>query len=326
VEKIETYSQQETFERDGLSFSCVQYYQRDQEGMDFVDGETMNKNLLIRQDAYREKAGLLNSEDIKAIRKIYHLSQKDFGQILGLGQIDIARYETKAVQTRSINDLLLRSREDPLWFYGKYCSFAPQMTLDKRMEVAKAIEAYSSSKGIKEIACKNAIDSAYLPYRSRPEMRGNQDLSLPAVISIINLASAQGIKLYKTKLAKLLFYCDFLSQKRTGKGLTGIVYSHASYGALPVAYDALLSYPGIQVEEAVVYPEEDVECLSSLVKTKGKNSLNQEQTELVKSVLNALGGLSSSQISTRMHQENAYRLTKSGQIISYQFAKDLQGF
>jgi putative zinc finger/helix-turn-helix YgiT family protein len=129
-------------------------FKRDQEGMDFVDGETMNKNLLIRQDAYRKKAGLLTSEDIKAIRKIYHLSQKDFGQILGLGQIDIARYETKAVQTRSINDLLLRSREDPLWFYGKYCSFAPQMTLDKRMEVAKAIEAYSSSKGIKEIACK----------------------------------------------------------------------------------------------------------------------------------------------------------------------------
>jgi hypothetical protein len=83
---------------------------------------------------------------------------------------------------------------------------------------------------------------------------------------------------------------------------------------------------GFKSKKRWFIPEEDVERLSSLVKTKGKNSLNQEQTELVKSVLNALGGLSSSQISTRMHQENAYRLTKSGQIISYQFAKDLQGF
>lgn len=218
-QETQTYEQIETFERDGVSYRCTQYYQVGGDGLDFVDGATMNRNLLLRQDAYRKAAGLLTSEDIKSIRKTYHLSQKDFGGILGLGQIDIVRYETKAVQTRSINDLLVRAKDDPVWFFQKFQGYASELTFDKIVEVRQAIIDYSKTKGIIELSLKNSIDSSYLRFRGDPALQGGKVLSLSSIVSVIALASKRGIALYKTKLAKLLFFCDFESYKERGTSL-----------------------------------------------------------------------------------------------------------
>jgi putative zinc finger/helix-turn-helix YgiT family protein len=58
-------------------------------------------------DAYKKKAGLLTSEEIKEIRKRYGLSAAKFAKRLGMGEKSITRYENGAIQTKEV-DLLLR--------------------------------------------------------------------------------------------------------------------------------------------------------------------------------------------------------------------------
>ena len=62
-------------------------------------------------DEYRKKAGLLTSKEIKAIRKKRGMSQRDLALFLSIGEKDIARYESGAIQTRAI-DLMIRMVDD----------------------------------------------------------------------------------------------------------------------------------------------------------------------------------------------------------------------
>ncbi|MBI5103133.1 MAG: type II toxin-antitoxin system MqsA family antitoxin [Nitrospirae bacterium] len=56
---------------------------------------------------YRIRKGLLQPEEIRAIRKQYKLSQKNFALLLGWGEITIHRYETGAIQDEPHNDVLM---------------------------------------------------------------------------------------------------------------------------------------------------------------------------------------------------------------------------
>ncbi|MDK2971623.1 MAG: hypothetical protein PWP23_1378 [Candidatus Sumerlaeota bacterium] len=61
---------------------------------------------------YREKHGLLHSEEIRAIRELYGITQKELAAILGFGPITISRYENGSLQDKA-HDTLLRLIQDP---------------------------------------------------------------------------------------------------------------------------------------------------------------------------------------------------------------------
>jgi len=54
-------------------------------------------------------------------------------------------------------------------------------------------------------------------------------------------------KLYKVKLMKLLWYTDAIFFGRYGKSMTGLVYKHLPFGALPIGYDEIISLPTVKV-------------------------------------------------------------------------------
>ena len=60
---------------------------------------------------YRKRKGLLQPEEIRAIRNQYRLSQKSFSLSLGWGDITIHRYETGAIQNDAHNDVLRMIRD-----------------------------------------------------------------------------------------------------------------------------------------------------------------------------------------------------------------------
>jgi len=78
--------------------------------------EQIKKNDLAMKDAYREKQGLLTSEQIKKIRDKYNMSQKRFSETLGWGTATIIRYENHQVQDRAHDDILRKIDVDPKWF------------------------------------------------------------------------------------------------------------------------------------------------------------------------------------------------------------------
>ncbi len=70
------------------------------------DDETLRKVYY----QYRSLHGLLQPEEIKAIREQYQVSQTAFARILGVGDKTIARYENGSLQDEAINNLILLAR------------------------------------------------------------------------------------------------------------------------------------------------------------------------------------------------------------------------
>jgi putative zinc finger/helix-turn-helix YgiT family protein len=56
---------------------------------------------------FKKAKGFLQSEEIKAIRQQYGLSQKNFARLLNWGDITIQRYESGAIQDDAHNDVLM---------------------------------------------------------------------------------------------------------------------------------------------------------------------------------------------------------------------------
>lgn len=313
------------FDKDGVIFSCRQRYLKNGDGVLYEDESLIDENLLARADGYRKAAGLLTSGEIRQIREIYHLSAKDFAKMLDLGEINITRYETKAVQTKSINDIILRSKTDPLWFLEKFEEYAKNLSPEKTKEVEKAIVNYAASKEITMAEKWHDIAYAYLPYRAPSSLNGQQSLSLRAAASIAAAALKHGIALYKVKFAKLLFYCDFLNFQKNGRSITGFVYTHAPYGALPVAFDAILANPLFALSSKLLIIDEK-ECLSTLVSTPMKNTLGPKEKETVEEVLTLFEKSSAAELSSHMHGEEAYQKTVENETIDYRFAAQLRDF
>ena len=62
-------------------------------------------------EKYKDIAGLLTGEKIKAIRKKYNLTAEEFSLLLGCGKKTITRYENGAIQDLT-HDNLIRTFED----------------------------------------------------------------------------------------------------------------------------------------------------------------------------------------------------------------------
>jgi len=316
------YSQIEHLERNGIFFDCEQFYTVDADGNDYVDGDQIDKNLLLRIDAYRKAAGLLTSQEIRAIRNYYHLSQKDFASILGIGIIDVARYETKAIQTRAINDILLRAKQDPIWFFDRFKNSSCKLSQEKAKQSEKAIVDAADSPDALAIYSESCLKARYLKYREKSSLNGKKDLDMKSIGSIVSLAQHKIPSLYKTKLAKILFYCDFVSYREQGCGITGLVYRHAPRGAMPEAYENVLGFPMFEVKERVVCLQGQ-ECVSYIVSTKQENILSDVETSIVNRVLSLLCQKRTTELSEYNHSEDAYTQTKDGEIIDYRFSASL---
>ncbi len=77
----------------------------------FYDIEDEEDKFQSAYRQYKRRKGLLQSEEIKAIRNQYGLSQKNFARLLNWGDITIHRYETGAIQDDVHNDVLTMLRD-----------------------------------------------------------------------------------------------------------------------------------------------------------------------------------------------------------------------
>ena len=64
------------------------------------------ENEITRRDAYKKAAGLLTSKEMIEIRKKLGLSQEGLARLIHCGAKNIARYETGAIQIRSIDNAI----------------------------------------------------------------------------------------------------------------------------------------------------------------------------------------------------------------------------
>lgn len=306
-----------TFKGEMVEFRAVYEYCKNTEEYSQTE-DTIRVNSLAQKDAYRKKVGLLTSEEIKAIREKYAISQKDFSEVLGWGGVTIIRYENHQVQDRAHDDILRKIDADPKWFL--------QM-IDRAKEgiSAKAYALYHHKaslqfNGKRNQYLKDSICAIYADYDDET-VTGGMELNLDKVVEVINYLAMKVNSLHKVKLMKMLWYSDILNYKRYAKSITGLAYSALPMGAVPEGYEQIVLLQGISFD-TVMY-EENVGYKFKPTLGVETKSLSSSEIETIDEIIIKLGHLSSGEIVKRMHEEDAYRCTASSCIIPYTFAEQL---
>ncbi len=274
-------------------------------------------NLAFRE--FRRRKGMLQPEEIKEFRNELGLTQRELSEILRIGIASVNRYENGALQSeghdRSIrlimdnNNLIQLINSSPKILPEEVHQRLLKRIQDKRMddghlfrEFIEKFESYSSN-----------LYSGYMKFSIYKYMR------------VIQFFCSKENGVFKTKLNKLLFYADFKHFKDFGVSITGSRYANAPFGPIPHKYATWLAVLSewnkeISLEERLCGQESEEVFISEEPKISDFTA-----SEL--SVLLNIEEIFSKWSSTKIHDysinEKGYLSTKNGDLISYEYAKDL---
>lgn len=296
----------------------IYFCEKEQE--EFCTSKQMDLNLLTARDEYRKLNGLLTSKQIKQIREKYSLTQKEFSNLLGWGDITIQRYETKSIQDSSYDNLMKMCDEYP--------SFCLKM-LEKNKHNFETTKYNLIRKKIKELVkadgnntlIREQIRNCYIDYDICSELNGFKLLDIDKLCSVVQYFAQYVRPLYKVKLMKLLWYADNLYFKNYGVSMTGLVYQHLPLGAVPLAHNHIMNLPSIQIEE--IWNNSNIAYKINPVDRVDLNNFSIEELNVLNLVSTFFKNYNTTEIVEFMHNEKAYAQTDPNQIISYKYAKDI---
>ena len=296
----------------------------DEDENEFETGSMTNENLLHARNAYRVKHKLLTSDEIVAMRENYGLSQVDLARLLGWGEATISRYESKAIQDEAYDTMLRLIKDNPLQaleFLKKNASkFSEAKRQDIRAKIVEKMDTYG-----KEYLTRQAFEGEYAGFEEPSHSNGFVMLNIDKIEAVISYIAERVSNLFKVKLMKILWYVDALSYKKSGYAMTGMVYRHNDLGALPVGHYSLMNLENLNVHEEESY---NYDSMLHIYPSQNMNYsiLTSEDKEILDNVINKFKNYKAKEIVDYMHEERAYRETRSGDIIPFSIAKDIRSF
>lgn len=280
----------------------------------------MDENLLRARDAYRIRNGLLTSKEIIGIRKSYGITQADLSALLGWGDITITRYESKAIQDETYDNILRMVRDNPLFALECLDKHRERFTDEKYKKIRNCLSDSINERGNLYLK-KQEINSLYINYQEESDLNGYKKLDIEKLASVIGYFSHFANYLYKVKLMKLLWYADVLHFIRYGKTMTGLVYKHMPYGALPIAFDEIIHLPTVKVTEEIIH--DDICYKITPDKAVNVSDFSLDELNVLETVTTRFKDDKARKIVDYMHEEKAYKNTELYQIIPYSLAKCL---
>lgn len=292
----------------------------DEEENEFVSAGIMDENLLRARDAYRQKKGLLTSNEIADIRNYYGLTQSDFAALLGWGEVTVTRYESKTIQDETYDNIMRMVHENPMFALECIEKHKDKFSIEKYNKIRKNIANKIEEQGSLYLK-KQEINSLYINFEEKTDFNGYKTLDLEKVANVIGYFSQFVENLYKVKLMKLLWYADVIFYKRYGISMTGLVYKHMPLGALPIAYNEIIYLPTVKIVEEII--GEDISYRICPNKDVNISNFSLEELSVLETVATTFKNYKSKEIVDYMHEERAYMDTVPNQIIPYSLAKQL---
>lgn len=152
---------------------------------------------------------------------------------------------------------------------------------------------------------------------------GARKFSFEKIAAMTAYITSNGQKTSRIKLDKLLFYCDFVSYFLHGHSISGAKYVRHSQGPEIDQYESILKtlrFSGvIKIENESDIGENIVAHDQTMV-----GNLSIVETITMYWVLTNIGAMSSAEISRYSNNESAYRFTRQGEYIAYEYAGLLQ--
>ena len=294
------------------------------EQIEFENGKLANENLLALRDAYREKHNLMTSKDIRNLREKYNLTQSELATILDWGEVTITRYETKQIQDEAHNDILFLLDSDPKEVFDRLQNHINSFSKERYEYLKEIVIKQIQTTGISNTKRK-LLKEMYASYDSKTDKNGNKLLDIDKIVDMVSYFAIFVPNLYKVKLMKLLWYADMLAFQKNGEAMSGLVYLHEPLGALPHGHEEILALSEINVVEKFFDYDKFAICITSNKLLKDLN-LTCEEKNILDIVISKFKNFSSTNISEYMHKEFAYTNTSKNQIISYNYANELNPF
>lgn len=304
------------FKGEEVTYDALYYY-CDINDEYYEDEDLIGRNQCSLRDEYRKMHQLLTSKEIIEIRNKYLISQKEFSKLLGWSPATITRYENYQVQDRAHDEILRKLSHDPKWFLEllvKNESLFSETLYKKYFLNAKNLIYKNLSSNIEDVILCQYKDIEGTQYC------GNTVLNLRKAVDLINYISSKIEDLYKTKLVKIMWYCDSLFYKKYDCSLTGIAYFAQQWGALPLCHDEIMKLPHVHYETIEqekgygyrFYPEKDY-----------KYNFTQDEYEIIDQVIDIFKSKTREEIVAIMHKEDAYKYTQPKELIDYSLVKTL---
>lgn len=292
-----------------------------EEENEFVPADILDENLLRARDSYRTQKRLLTSKEIAKIRDFYGLTQTDFSAMLGWGDVTVTRYESKNIQDETYDNIMRMTYENPMFALERLDKHKDRFEEEKYKKIRKTIVGKVEELGNLYLK-KQEINSLYVTYQDESDFNGYKKLDINKLASVIGYFSHFVNNLYKVKLMKLLWYADSLHFRRHGKSITGLVYKHMPYGALPIAFDEIIYLPTVKVIEEVICDDISYKIVPN--KEVSVSDFSLEELAVLETVSTTFKNYKSREIVNYMHNEKAYTDTEAYQIIPYSLAKELK--
>ena len=289
-------------------------------GEELFNEELDSATLINAYNEYRRRHKLLLPEEIRKIREQYGLSQRSFAKLLNWGDKTIRRYENGAVQDRAHNSLLifLREPENMRTYLTEN-----EVALDEK-QVVKLLDTVDKLEQDTNFRVGRRYFDLFFS-RIPCEENGFKGFDYEKLCAMVLFFAHKSAGLLKTKLMKLLNYSDMIFYKENGVSISGLKYAHLPYGPVPDNFDMILGkmaadhiahievfYDG-SYENHQVIPECDVP----------EGILSDEEIEVLTRIYEKFKNFGSAEISSYSHRETGYNATKTGQIISYSYAVDI---
>lgn len=290
-------------------------------GEEFFCEELDNATLVSAYNEYRKKHKLLLPEEIKRIREQYGLSQRSFAKLLNWGDKTICRYENGSIQDKAHNSLLLFLRE-PKNMRAYLMENEIALDMRQKEKLLVIVEKLEQDRDY-----RIGRDFFDLFFSKIPcEDNGFKAFDYEKLCAMVLFFAHKRGELLKTKLMKLLNYSDMIFYKENGVSISGVKYVHLPYGPVPENFDILFGKMAadhiahIEVvydngyEKHQVIPECDIP----------EDVLTREECALLERIYQKFKDFGSVEISNYSYNEEGYRATKQGEIISYAYAKDIE--
>ena len=267
-------------------------------------------------DKYREYSGIPSADDIRVWREDNNLTQAEASNLLGWGAATIGRYEKGSLPTTAQADQLKSVMSDDGLL--KLLEEKPLCVNPTKMEAliqklrAGALQA-QYVKIIKDVHF--TVDENF---------NGGCEFSFEKVASLASILSQ--FCETTTKLNKLFFYADFISNRILGSSITGMQYARINYGPVPERYATL--YEGLNVLNIIQIDEQSISGYNYKSVSPGSSSregaLSDAEIQIANAVRNYFKDFNASQIADYSHQERAWLEVPNAERIAYRYADDLK--
>jgi len=268
---------------------------------------------------YRHQHGMMQPEEILDLRKRYGLTQNEMSKLLGWGGATLSRYENGALQDEA-HEEMLHLVKDPRNLL-KLLEDRPQaLPEEKRTHLIKKLQEIEE-----EVYSFERIYEERFGRYEPGELSGYKSLDLAKLFNVMLFFCIGGV--FKTKLNKLLFYADFKHFKEYAVSITGARYAHIPFGPAPDKYAyyfaTLVEEDALNVEEV---PFSDNATGEKFISKRNPDLLSFSETELkiLTDVKEYFKDFTAKRITDFSHEENGYKETPNGRLISYKYANELK--